>query len=199
MTMHRAAWLTRRHWHALGAGGLLAALMPSLAACAGSGAPRSQLLSRQRLNELLARQFPYTREFSGLAELTLTSPRLSLMPASNRLATALDLAFTERITGQRYNGALDLDYGLRFDAREGAIRMADARVNRLDIDRLPREQQRLVSLIAPRLLEQLLAHLVIYRFAPEQLALARNLGLGVGALRVLPEGLQIELLPQGLR
>ena len=167
--------------------------------CAGSGAPRSQLLSRQRLNELLARQFPYTREFSGLAELTLTSPRLSLMPASNRLATALDLAFTERITGQRYNGALDLDYGLRFDAREGAIRMADARVNRLDIDRLPREQQRLVSLIAPRLLEQLLADLVIYRFAPEQLALAHNLGLGVGALRVLPEGLQIELLPQGLR
>ena len=40
---------------------------------------------------------------------------------------------------------------------------------------------------------------MIYRFAPEQLALAHNLGLGVGALRVLPEGLQIELLPQGLR
>ena len=200
-----AVSLTRRRVQRLLGGALvtvgLPALMPGLTACAatpGAGA-RGMTLSEARLNELLTRQFPYTRSLSGLAELSLVSPRLSLLPASNRLATAFDLVLTERLAGGRYTGALDLDYGLRFDAGEGALRMADVRVNRLALDQLPRAQQQLVSQYAPRLAEQLLADLVIYRLPAEQLALARNLGLAVGALRVLPEGLRIELTPPGLR
>lgn len=183
-------------------GAAISALLPSLGACASGGAAdgmRSYLLTAERLSELLARQFPYTRSFSGLADLTLSSPRLSLLPASNRLATAFNLQLTERLAGSRYSGGMDLDYGLRFDAQQGAIRIADARVNRLDIDQLPRSQQQLVSQFAPRVAEQLLADMVIYRFAPEQLSLARNLGLVVGALRVMPEGLRVEMQPQGLR
>lgn len=192
--------VTRRRCHRLAAGGLLAALLPALSACAANpGGARTHLLSAQRLNELLARQTPYTRSIAGLAELSLTAPRLTLLPASNRLATGFDLALAERLTGARYTGGLDLDYGLRFDAAQGAIRMADARVNRLVIDQLPPRQQQLVAQYAPRLAEHLLADLVIYRFPAEQLAMARNLGLGVGALRVLPEGLQVELQPAAPR
>ena len=79
------------------------------------------------------------------------------------------------------------------------VRMADARVNQLRIDQVPRAQQPLVSQYAPRIAEQLLADLVIYRFPPEQLELARNLGLTVGALQVTREGLRVEMLPQALR
>ena len=178
---------------------LLGALAPSLAACAGSAGMRGITLSQQRLNELLARSFPYTRGFSGLADLTLQSPRLRLLPESNRLGTALDVVLAERVTGGRFAGGMDLDYGLRFDAQQGAIRMADVRVNRLDIDPLPPAQRALVAQYAPRVAEQLLADLVLYRLPAEQLALARDLGLGVGALRVLPEGLRIDLVPRGLR
>lgn len=189
-----------RRAHLLALGGLLAALAPALGACASGGrGGRTYLLSQQRLNELLARQFPYRRSFSGLAELKLSAPRLGLLPASNRLSTACDLALAERLSGARYTGGIDLDYGLRWDADQGAIRMADVRVNRLAIDQLPRAQQQLVSQYAPHLAERLLADLVIYRFPAEQLALARDLGLGVGALRVLPQGLQVEMAPQGLR
>ena len=194
--------ITRRRCQALAAGAVLGSLIPSLSACAtatGIDGVRTQLLSRQRLNELLARQFPYTRSFGGLVDLSLQSPRLSLLPASNRLATAFDLVVTERIARSRFTGGMDLDYGLRFDAREGAIRMADARVNQLRIDQVPRAQQPLVSQYAPRIAEQLLADLVIYRFPPEQLELARNLGLTVGALQVTREGLRVEMLPQALR
>jgi len=182
----------------LAAGALLAALLPALAACAADGG-RTFLLPRRRLDELLARQFPYTRGFGGLAELTLRAPRLTLLPASNRLATAFELEVAERLTGRHATGALDLDYALRFDPAQGAIRMADVRVNRLELDQLPPAQRQLVSRYAPRLVEQLLADLVIHRFPPEQLATARDLGLEVAALRVLPEGLQVELAPPGAR
>lgn len=176
----------------------LPALMLALGACAsGERGGRTYLLSQQRLNELLARQFPYTRSFSGLAELTLSAPRLGLLPASNRLSTACDLALTERLSGARYTGGIDMDYGLRWDDAQGAIRMADVRVNRLAIDQLPRTQQQLLSQYAPRLAEHLLNDVVVYRFPAEQIELARRMGLVVGPLRVLPEGLQVALLPQG--
>ena len=45
----------------------------------------------------------------------------------------------------------------------------------------------------------LLDDLVLYRVPADQLALARNLGLAPGAPRVTPEGLRVDLLPQGLR
>lgn len=176
----------------------LPGLLLALGACAsGERGGRTTLLSQQRLNQLLARQFPYTRNFSGLAELTLSAPRLGLLPASNRLSTACDLALAERLTGARYTGGIDMDYGLRWDDAQGAVRMSEVRVNRLAIDQLPRGQQQLLSQYAPRLAEHLLSDVVVYRFPADQLALARNLGLVVGPLRVLPEGLQVSLRPQG--
>ncbi|MDO5288401.1 MAG: hypothetical protein Q4F13_02030 [Pseudomonadota bacterium] len=200
----------RRDCHRWLAAASLGALLAPMGGCASASAAgmtgmsamnalRGLTLSPQQLNALLARQFPYTRSFSGLADLTLQSPSLSLLPASNRLATAFGLVVTERLMGTRYSGGMDLDYGLRFDATQGAIRMADARVNRLSIDQLPRAQQQLVSQWAPMVAEHLLADMVIYRFAPAQLELARNLGWVVNALRVQPDGLHIAMGPQGAR
>ncbi len=193
--------LNRRHCHQLLGAAALGALFPGLTACAaGGGAMPGYTVSQQRLNELVARSFPVTRPLvGGLADLTLSSPRLGLLPASNRIATAFDLGLAERIAGTRYSGGIDLDYGLRFDMQEGAVRMADVRVNRLAIDQLPRAQQQLVSRYAPGIAEQLLQNMVLYRLPAEQMALARNLGWTGAALRVLPEGLRIDMGPGGVR
>lgn len=182
----------RRRCNAL----LGASLFGALTACASSPLPaglNSTTIAESQLASLLARAFPYTRQFSGLADLTLQSPRLRLLPHTNRLGTELDLLLAERLAGTRYSGRMDLDYGLRFDATEGAIRMNDVRVNRLDIDQVPRAQQALLAQYAPQVAERLLNNLVLYRLPAERLALARQLGLTVSALRVLPEGLRIEM------
>lgn len=181
-------------------GALAAGLAPALAGCAGvGGALGDSLLSQQRLGELLAQAFPYARDVAGLLELKLANPRLRLLPQSNRLGTALDVQVAERVTGRRFTGGMDMDYGLRFDAGAGAVRLADVRVNRLDIDALPTSARSLVSQYAPRLAERLLADFVLYRIPEQRLALARQLGAGVSALRVRPDGLHIEMAPQSLR
>ena len=192
--------MNRRHCHRLLGVAALITLFPGLSACAaGSGMP-GYTVSQQRLNELLARQFPVTRNLlGGLADLTLSSPRLGLLPASNRVSTMFDLGLTERLAGSRYSGGMDLDYGLRLDLQEGAVRMADVRVNRLTIDQLPRTQQQLVSQYAPDIAGRLLSDMVLYRLPAEQLALARNMGWGAAALRVLPDGLRIDMGPAGTR
>ena len=193
--------LNRRHCHRLLGAAALITLFPGLSACAaGRGGMPGYTVSQQRLNELLARQFPVTRNLlGGLADLTLSSPRLGLLPASNRVSTMFDLGLTERLAGSRYSGGMDLDYGLRLDLQEGAVRMADVRVNRLTIDQLPRAQQQLVSQYAPDIAGRLLSDMVLYRLPAEQLALARNMGWGAAALRVLPDGLRIDMGPAGTR
>lgn len=183
------------------AGVLWLAGLTQLTACGslgGWGGP-FPTLSEARLNELLARRFPYTRGFAGLAELSLLSPRVHLLPETNRLGTQLELALLERVTGARYSGAMDLDYGLRFDPLDGSLHMQDVRVHRLDIDQLPRAQQKLLSQFAPRVAEHLLNDMVLYRVPAEQLARARSLGLEVSGLRVLPQGLQVETRAAALR
>lgn len=186
----------RRLLHAVVAGSAAALL----AGCGGlAGGLGSETLSERRLGELLAAAFPYTRDFGGLVVLTLQNPRLRLLPQVNRLGTTLDLEVAERITGRRFDGGMDLDYGLRFDAGEGAVRMADVRVGRLAIDGLPAAPRALVERYAPRLAELLLDDLVLYRLPEQRLALARQLGVGVTALRVLPGGLRIEMAPRDRR
>lgn len=178
----------RRRWL------LGACLAPLLTGCEGPvPGPRSILLSRERLEELLARRFPYTRRWAGLAELTLQGPRVRLLPAGNRLGAGLEFTLSELLGGARLAGELDLDCGLRFDAQEGAVRMVEVRVQRLDVTAPSPAQRALVAQYAPPVVERLLEGAVLYRVPPEQLARAREFGLGVMTLRVQPDGLLIEL------
>lgn len=177
----------RRRMLGMVVAGLLA---PTLGAC--SSTPLGGfMLSRQRLDGLLALAFPYQRSLAGLAELSLESPRLSLLPESNRLGTAVDVVVREGLTGSRLQGAMDLDYALRYDAGQGAIRMTDVRVHTLDFKSLPPAERALVSQYAPRVAEELLSGWVLYELPAGQRMLARE--LGVRALRVLPDGLHFDL------
>lgn len=172
----------------------LALLAGALAACAGPwGGPRQITVSRQRLQDGVARAFPVQRSVAGLAELALQAPTISLLPERNRLGAALDWVLTEPLTGQRLAGRLALDFGLRYDAEQGAIRMVDVQVRQLDVDRLGPAQRAWVARLAPPLLGQLLGDQVLYRVPPEQLAQARQHGLQVRALQVLPDALRIDL------
>jgi len=172
-------------------------------AVAGCGSIGSQLgsetLSVRQLDQLMGQVFPYTRGFAGLVDLSLQNPRLQLLPQANRLGTVLDLVAAERITGRRFSGSIDLDYGLRYDADQGAIRLADVRVKRLDVEQLAAPQRALVNQYAPRLVELLLSDAVLYRLSEQRLKLANQLGVGVTSLRVRDDGLHIEMGPGSAR
>ena len=173
---------------------LAALLAGALAACAGPGdGPREIMVSRQRLQEAIARAFPVQRSLAGLAELSLQAPTLTLLPQTNRLGLALDWVLAESLDGQRLTGRMALDFALRYDAEQGAIRMVDVQVRQLDADALGPAQRAWVARLAPPLLAQLLSGQVLYRVPAEPLAQARQRGLQVRALQVLPDGLRIDL------
>jgi hypothetical protein len=168
-----------------------------LAACAGvTGGPRVVMVSEAQLAQRITEQFPLRRRYLELFDLTLSSPRVRLIPAENRLGTRVDYAMGDFWGGsRRFDGALTLSYGLRFEPADQSVRMTDVRVEAFDVPRLSgpmaSQVQRLGALVA----EHLLNDFSLHRFKPEELQTAQQRGYRPGSLRVVEGGLQLELLP----
>ncbi|MBY4597673.1 DUF1439 domain-containing protein [Ottowia caeni] len=188
---------TRRRSLGALAGMMLAGTLPALPACAGrsSSGPRSYTLPLAQLEKLIGRKFPQRRQLAGLMEITLLRPRLRLLPETNRLGTMIDLLVSEQVVGKRYEGSMDLDYGVRFDASDGSVRMVDVRVGKVEFPAMPEQFRPLFARAAPRLAEQSLNEMVLHKIEPDQLSMVSGLGYRVGEVRVTREGLKVDLLP----
>lgn len=168
-----------------------------LGACASTGlAPRVVTVSEAQLAQRIAEQFPVRQRYLDLFDLTLSSPRVRLMPAENRIGTRVDYALGDFWgSSRRFDGALTLSYGLRFEPSDRSVRMTDVKVEAFDVPRLSgplaQQAQRLGALVA----EHLLNDFSLHRFKPEDLQLAQQRGFRPGALRVVDGGLQLEILP----
>jgi len=163
--------------------------------CAGLGLPQSVLLGEGEIASLLAREFPRQHRVLDLLDVTVTAPRVRLLPERNRIATDLDFSAAERLTGRPLRGSLGLDYALRFEPSDATVRLSQVHVERVHLDaggsRLPLSAQRVGGYLAERLLDEA----VIWRAKPEQLQLMRTLGLNSGVVNVTARGVEIALAP----
>jgi hypothetical protein len=185
------------HW------ALIVSLSSWLLACTGAPllartAPRSVNVPEERLQQALAERFPIKQRLAEVLELEVLPPRLSLLPASNRLATEIDLNVTDRLMGGRYSGSIALDFGLRFEPSDNTLRMTAARVNRVSMAGVPEPYQTAITQNAPRLAERLFDNRVLHQFSDKDLSLVNGLGLAPGEITVTPKGLRVTLVPRPL-
>lgn len=187
---------TRRRGLGVFASLFFTALLPALPACAGrSRSARSYTLPLAQLEKLIGGKFPQRRQMAGLMEVALLRPRLRLLPEVNRLGTMIDLLVSEQFMGRRFEGTMDLDYGIRFEPSDGSVRMVDVRVGKVDFPAIPEQLRAFVARTAPRLAEQSLNELVLHKIEPDQLTMVNGLGYRVGEVRVTRQGLRVELVP----
>lgn len=176
--------------------------LSSLTACSASplaqAAMRNFNITPAQLQQALTGRFPNTQRVGELLELQLLTPRLSLLPASNRLATELDIQLMERLTGGQYKGSLAVDYGLRFEPSDNSLRMTGLAVRRVNIAGLAEPYQAMLGRQVPRLMERLLDDYPLHRFPEKDLALLSGLGLMPGEIKVTPNGLTVGLQPRPL-
>jgi hypothetical protein len=180
---------SRRHllftFPALGAAALLAG-------CAGLGVPSRLTLSQPELDERLARRFPRTQRVLEVLDLTLSEPRVALLPTQNRLGCEFALGVRERLLDNRYAGHIAFDTALRWEPRDASLRLAQVAVQRLDLAGAPGaltgQAQRLGRLLA----EQVLEGFTLWQMPPEQQQRLQRAGVGVGAIEVTPQGLVVD-------
>jgi len=185
LDLPRPAGSPRRRW-------LAAAALLAIGGCA-SLYPRSMTLSEADLASLMAKHFPTTQRVAEIAEVTVSSPRVWLIPDRNRLGASFDLNAGDRLFRRSVQGKLALDCALRFEPSDDSIRLAQVRVQQLDLDNaafagasLP--VQRLGALVAERMLEDM----PIYRLKPEQAQRLHGSGLKP-AIAVTSAGVQLTL------
>lgn len=181
----------RRHFilPALAAGATL------LAGCAAMFGPRTVDVSQAQLEELLARRFPLTRRVLEIFDVTVSAPRLRLLPEANRIATDFDLASTDRLLRSEQRGSLALSFGLRFEPGDNTLRATQVKVERLQIDAAPAPLQRQLERLGTLFAEQALDDQVIHTLRAKDVEAVQGRGLRPSELRVTPHGLRVTLLP----
>ena len=181
--------LLRRNLMALSAATLL------LGACAAVLGPRNIEVSQQRLQELVARRFPVNKRYLELFDVTISTPRLTLLPEANRIATQLDVTATDRLLRRPMNGSMDLNYALRFEPADNTVRLADVRVDSFQIGDAPGPLQNQLNRIGRLLAEEMLDGEVVHTLRPEDVKNAQGRGYQPGELKVTPRGLVLTLNP----
>ena len=163
------------------------AALALLAGCAS--AEPGYTISLQQLQQALAERFPRSYPLAGLLDLELQTPRLTLLPESNRLNAVLDLAATGPLLAQRHGGLFDVDFGLRYEPTDRSIRAHQLHVNALRVDGLRPQAAALLQRYGQQLADQSLREVVLHRLRDKDLASVHALGLQPEAISVTPRGL----------
>lgn len=176
-------------------------LLPLLGAGIGAAAfaqlrPIDYTIPLSTLAAQVAKRFPYTHELAGrLVTLELLHPRVSLLPATDQIATALDLKLSAPALGVVSDGALSVDFGLRYEPSDRTIRMTRPELRNVRLDAVPPNYQSWLDRNAPRLVDVLLDDYVLHQVDERDLAMAAALGYEPGGFKVTPQGLKVTLKP----
>jgi len=168
-----------------------------LSACSSLGGGARQVdISEARLLALISKQFPFKRRYLELFEISLTEPRLRLMPEENRIGTRLDYsASTVLNNGRPLVGQMELSYGLRYESSDQTVRLDQVRLEGFQVAGLPANQAQRLRGAGTQMAETMLVDLVVHRFKPEELRTVEGLGYQPGVLKVVPGGLRLQLDP----
>jgi len=158
--------------------------------------PRSIDLSEAKLAAMIGGQFPFNSRYMELFDVVLDRPQVRLMPAENRIGTAIGYSIGASLLGLRpTQGTLDLSYSLRFEPADQTVRLTQVRVERFDVPGVPSAYATRANRLGGLLAEGLLQDFVIHRLQPEDLRAVHGWGYQPGALQVLPGGLRLQLDP----
>jgi hypothetical protein len=163
--------ITRRRFGLMAAGVAVAA-GAMLASCASLSGPRRVEISQAKLQAGLERRFPLRNRLLELFDVQLTVPRIAIQPESDRVALTLDMSVSPPFLRQSWSGTMTLSGHLYIDATRSGVYMADAHVDRFDIQGMDSVRARDLGRAADVLMNQLVRDVPIYSFRMEDLRYA---------------------------
>ncbi len=184
--------------------GALAVLAWALAGCSALPfnnpfAPRTIEVSQEQLLAQVSGQFPFNRRMLDFFDVTVSAPRLTMLPQENRIATELDVDTGRTLLTDGFKGRLALSYGLRYEPADQSVRLADVRLDRFQMEGVPDALKTRTGRLGSLLAEELLNGFTVYRFKPEDLKIALGLGFTPGGIYVTGRGLALTLEPTARR
>ena len=155
-------------------------------------------VSAALLQQAVAQRFPLRYPVAGLLNLDMQVPRLSLLPAQNRLAAEMAIDAAGPALQGSHHGTLALDFALRYEASDLTVRAHQLRFQRLTMPSLPPGLVMLLNSYGPALSERALLEVVLHHLQPSDLTLPNSMGMQPGSITVTDSGLVIGFVPKPL-
>jgi hypothetical protein len=174
---------------------IAAAALVALTGCASLMPPDRVTISEADMTAALARSFPLQRQMLEVLDVKVTSPRLSLLPDTNRIGAQLEISALDRLFGQSLQGRIAFETGLRFEPSDQSLRMTRVRVIDLHFDEAGVKTSRnpAARKLGASLAELVLEDFALHRLRPDQVQRLAQAGLRPGEVTVTPRGVEIRL------
>ena len=161
-----------------------------LAGC--SLAPRSYTLSQDELQTMVAKAFPRQYPLLGLVTLHVNAPALGLKPEINRINATMTAQLNGKVLTHSFDGAMDLDFALRYEPKDHTLRATQVHVNSLMMAGLPEGLASMLNAYAPRAAEQAMDDVIIHTLRDEDLAKLDKADRLPASFTVTKSGLRID-------
>jgi hypothetical protein len=155
-------------------------------------------VSTAALQAAVATRFPLRYPVPGLLNLDVQEPTLRMLPALNRLNAQMAVVAAGPALIRSHQGALDVEFGLRYEATDRTVRAHKLRLVRLQFPTLQPSVVAMLNTYGTALAEQTLQEVVLHTLRPQDLALPNGLGMQPGSITVTNDGLTIGFVPKPL-
>lgn len=148
-------------------------------------------VSAAQLQQAVAQRFPLRYPVPGVLNLDLQAPRLSLLPAQNRLAAQMAVDAAGPALRRSHSGSVTVDFALRYEPSDRTVRAVQLHFENLQFPSLQPAVVELLTTYGPALAAQALQEVVLHQLKPQDLALPDTMGLQPGSITVTEQGLVV--------
>ena len=169
-------------------------LAVSTFACSTLTAKPRFTVSKDQLQQVVAKRFPLRYPIAGLLDLAVQAPEIRLLPELNRLSATMAVEASGAALNRKQAGTFEVEFGLRYEVSDRTLRATALRFKRLDFPGLRPEASQMLNLYGQALSEKALLEVALYQLRPQDMAMADAMGMQPGSITVTEQGLVFDFV-----
>jgi hypothetical protein len=167
--------------------------LSSLACSTLTAQPRFTV-SKDQLQQVVAKRFPMRYPVAGLLDLAVQAPEILLLPEKNRLGATMQVEASGAALNRKQTGTFEVEFALRYEVSDRTLRATALRFRRLTFPGLRPEASEMLNLYGQALSEKALLEVALHQLRPQDLAMADALGMQPGSITVTEQGLVFDFV-----
>ena len=151
-------------------------------------------VSKDQLQQVIAKRFPLRYPVAGLLDLAVQAPEIRLLPEQNRLNAVMAVEASGVALNRKQAGTFEVEFALRYEVSDRTLRATGLRFKRLNFPGLQPMASDMLNLYGQTLSEKALLEVVIHTLKPQDLGMAEGMGMQPGSITVTERGLVVEFV-----
>jgi hypothetical protein len=166
----------------------------SVLACSTLTAQPRFVVSKEQLQQVVAKRFPLRYPVAGLLNLEVQTPDIRFLPEQNRLSAVMAIEASGVALNRKQAGTFEMEFALRYEVSDRTLRATALRFKRLDFPNLQPMASEMLNVYGQTLSEKALLEVVLHTLKPQDLGMADGLGMQPGSITVTERGLVVEFV-----